>query len=264
MSDENKQTPEPPSPEVMPTIPFWHEAMIAFDRLGIRSTGDPIRIIQDACEAYHIRRLSELKPEEIQNLCHNLPTTVPLEEFARGCEAYQKKLYGKCQNEVHVEYALIEYAKERIAHQISEVDRKKWKACYEELEEVHRLERDKRRSDAESAQYTIQRLTDRLAEKDEIIEVLKLIEQMFGCEHVKHGVDNAQNIALHVTELMNAGEALWAVVANASGGDWSKESNQWRIAAAQARDDYFKAVGKNDLYKEAAATDKSGGVQNSV
>lgn len=35
-----------------------------------------------------------LTPEEVQNLCHNLPATVPREEFEAGCRAYQDKLYG--------------------------------------------------------------------------------------------------------------------------------------------------------------------------
>lgn len=33
-------------------------------------------------------------PDEIQGFCHNLPQTVPVEEFAAGCAAYQRQLYG--------------------------------------------------------------------------------------------------------------------------------------------------------------------------
>jgi hypothetical protein len=37
-----------------------------------------------------------LSPEQIHNLCHNLENTVSAEEFAKGCEDYQMKLFGRC------------------------------------------------------------------------------------------------------------------------------------------------------------------------
>lgn len=36
----------------------------------------------------------EFKPEEIQEFCHKLPETVSAREFADGCAAYQRTLYG--------------------------------------------------------------------------------------------------------------------------------------------------------------------------
>jgi hypothetical protein len=38
-------------------------------------------------------------------------------------------------------------------------------------------------------------------------------------------------------------KALWNVVANVSGGNWSAQRPDWRDAAARARDGYFRAVG---------------------
>ena len=40
----------------------------------------------------------------------------------------------------------------------------------------------------------------------------------------------------------DAGEYLWCVVANVSGGDWTKQSKYWQEAAINARDQYFKAI----------------------
>lgn len=36
----------------------------------------------------------EFTPEEVQEFCHNLPKTTSREDFAKGCIAYQAKLYG--------------------------------------------------------------------------------------------------------------------------------------------------------------------------
>lgn len=38
----------------------------------------------------------EFTPEEIHGICHNLHGTVSAEEFAAGCEAEMRKLYGRC------------------------------------------------------------------------------------------------------------------------------------------------------------------------
>lgn len=47
-----------------------------------------------------------------------------------------------------------------------------------------------------------------------------------------------------LTAAMDAAEALWGVVANASGGDWSKETPGWRAAAERAREQYHTALEK--------------------
>lgn len=39
-------------------------------------------------------------------------------------------------------------------------------------------------------------------------------------------------------------EAAWGLIANAGGGDWTKESAEWREAAVRWRRDYFIALGK--------------------
>ena len=37
-------------------------------------------------------------------------------------------------------------------------------------------------------------------------------------------------------------DGLWGVLANVSGGDWTKQSQEWQDAAARARDQYFAAL----------------------
>lgn len=37
-------------------------------------------------------------------------------------------------------------------------------------------------------------------------------------------------------------ETAWGVIANAGGGDWTRESPEWREAAARWRDAYFDAI----------------------
>jgi len=43
-------------------------------------------------------------------------------------------------------------------------------------------------------------------------------------------------------KLSNAAEMLWAVVANVSVGDWTKQSVEWQEAAARWRDNYFEVI----------------------
>lgn len=40
-------------------------------------------------------RCGDFTVEEAHNLCHNLEMTVTAEDFCKGCEAYQKKLFGR-------------------------------------------------------------------------------------------------------------------------------------------------------------------------
>jgi len=42
-------------------------------------------------------------PSEVHDFCHILPETVTPEEFAKGCEDYQVKLYGRCPTREHIE-----------------------------------------------------------------------------------------------------------------------------------------------------------------
>lgn len=42
--------------------------------------------------------------------------------------------------------------------------------------------------------------------------------------------------------MADAAEMLWAVLANVGGGDWSKQTPEWRESAARWRDNYFKAL----------------------
>mgnify|MGYP001596864431 CR=1 FL=1 len=45
-----------------------------------------------------------------------------------------------------------------------------------------------------------------------------------------------------VREALEETEMLWVVLANVSGGDWTKQSQDWQDAAARARDQYFAAL----------------------
>ena len=43
-------------------------------------------------------------------------------------------------------------------------------------------------------------------------------------------------------KMADAAEMLWVVLANVSGGDWSKQSQEWQDAAARWRNNYFEAL----------------------
>jgi len=42
--------------------------------------------------------------------------------------------------------------------------------------------------------------------------------------------------------MTDAAEMLWVVLANVSGGDWTKQSPEWQEAAARWRDNYFASL----------------------
>jgi hypothetical protein len=42
--------------------------------------------------------------------------------------------------------------------------------------------------------------------------------------------------------MVDAAEMLWVVLANVSGGDWTKQTPEWQEAAARWRDNYFAAL----------------------
>ncbi len=56
-------------------------------------------------------------------------------------------------------------------------------------------------------------------------------------------------------KLRDAAEMLWIVLANVSGGDWSKQSMEWQEACVRWRDNYFAAC---KLYDAASAEDANG------
>lgn len=43
-------------------------------------------------------------------------------------------------------------------------------------------------------------------------------------------------------KLADAGEMLWIVLANVSGGDWTKQTPEWQEAAARWRDNYHAVL----------------------
>ena len=42
-------------------------------------------------------------------------------------------------------------------------------------------------------------------------------------------------------------EAAWGIIANAGGGNWSKETPDWQKAAARWRDAYHRTLSKDEL-----------------
>lgn len=42
--------------------------------------------------------------------------------------------------------------------------------------------------------------------------------------------------------LLDVAEDMWGVIANASGGNWDEQSDEWRDAAARVRDRYFDSL----------------------
>jgi hypothetical protein len=69
--------------------------LTASDRRPVNTAGleNPI-----ASALKEIERLREgnFTPEEFQNLCHSKTVQEGFEAFARGCQDYQQKLFGKC------------------------------------------------------------------------------------------------------------------------------------------------------------------------
>jgi hypothetical protein len=49
-------------------------------------------------------------------------------------------------------------------------------------------------------------------------------------------------VAMREPTMADAAEMLWIVLANVSGGDWTKQSDEWQEAAARWRDNYFRAL----------------------
>lgn len=42
--------------------------------------------------------------------------------------------------------------------------------------------------------------------------------------------------------MRDAAEMLWVILANVSGGDWDKQSDEWQEAAQRWRDNYFQSL----------------------
>jgi len=61
-------------------------------------------------------------------------------------------------------------------------------------------------------------------------------------------VKEREKMKKNLIKLADAGEMLWVVLANVSGGDWSKQSKEWQKYAAKWRNNYFEVI------KEAGLT----------
>ena len=51
-------------------------------------------------------------------------------------------------------------------------------------------------------------------------------------------------------KLLHLLEIAWGVIANASGGDWTKETQEWRQAAAKWRDDWLAEIKSDEPLQE--------------
>lgn len=51
-----------------------------------------------------------------------------------------------------------------------------------------------------------------------------------------------KNISANESDLL---DYAWAIIANAGGGDWSKESKMWQDAATEWRDKYHALIKRN-------------------
>jgi hypothetical protein len=58
---------------------------------------------------------------------------------------------------------------------------------------------------------------------------------------VELAMEFARILDQEVEKMKDAGEYLWVVVANVSGGDWDKQSKVWQKAARKAEIQYHKA-----------------------
>lgn len=52
-------------------------------------------------------------------------------------------------------------------------------------------------------------------------------------------VDLADKVMAHDSKVSEACEVAWGIIANAGGGDWTKETAEWQEAAARWRDEHW-------------------------
>ena len=61
-------------------------------------------------------------------------------------------------------------------------------------------------------------------------------------KEVRALIEGRNQHAAEMKEIADAAEMLWAVLANVSGGDWDKQSDDWVTAAERWRDNYLAAI----------------------
>jgi hypothetical protein len=135
---------------------------------------------------------------------------------------------------VEVEYAEAEYAA-LLAH-VRELE--------QQLDRIHKSAKILRLEDA--LRSTESPLQERLR-KFELLAAANI--RAYKAEATVRELEQARD------KLADAGEMLWVVLANVSGGDWTQQSAEWREAAARWRDNYFAALEARDA---APFTDRNG------
>lgn len=91
-------------------------------RLG-EALADQKKIAELEAEIERLKA-GQFTKDEVQNFCHNLNATVPVEEFARGCATEQYRLYGCAPHADKLADALEENASLRAALSAAE----KWRS----------------------------------------------------------------------------------------------------------------------------------------
>jgi len=61
--------------------------------------------------------------------------------------------------------------------------------------------------------------------------------------------DHKPDVSAH--ELLELCDRAWGIIANAGGGDWSKETADWTAAACRWRDQYHAILVKEELNKQS-------------
>lgn len=65
-----------------------------------------------------------------------------------------------------------------------------------------------------------------------------------GASSQSEPMDRNPHITQNERDLLDAGEMLWIVLANVSGGDWDKQTKEWQQAAARWRDNFHAVASK--------------------
>lgn len=68
------------------------------------------------------------------------------------------------------------------------------------------------------------------------------LDARFTARAVRESPAATASEAVPALTMSSAAEMLWIVLANVSGGDWTKQTPEWQEAAARWRDNYFEAV----------------------
>lgn len=55
-------------------------------------------------------------------------------------------------------------------------------------------------------------------------------------------INEAEGFRISLSKAIDFAEWGWSIIANSSGGDWTKESKEWQEAAAKYRDQFHNEI----------------------